>query len=260
MNQILRKEIIEDNKFIIQDKEYDFPYHYIPYFDNEGIPYRSRFLGWSLDYLCYTKQIADFIIDFNPKSILDVGCGDGRFLSLLSSEISNKVGCDLSERAISFAKAFNPEIDYRCVNAHSLTDKFDVVTAVEVLEHIPDDHISKFVSGLYNCTNPGGKIIICVPSTKMKLQKKHYRHYDESLLDKHILLSGFDLKKITTVRVLRHRDIIYKLYQIITANNFFSIAIPALDKWMWSWIWRKRYAPKKGKHIISIYEKREDYL
>lgn len=255
MNQVLGKENIERHKFSIQEKEYNFPYHYIPYFDDKGIPCRSRFLGWSLDYLCYTKQIADFIMDFNPTSILDVGCGDGRFLSLLSSEISTKVGCDLSSRAIVFAKAFNPEIDYRCVSANSITEKFDVVTAVEVLEHIPDDHISEFVSSLYNCTNPGGKIIICVPSTKIKLQEKHYRHYDENLLDKSILLTGLAIKKIKTIRVLRHRDIVYKLYQIITANNYFSITIPVLDKWIWNWIWIKRYAPKKGKHIISVYER-----
>lgn len=255
MTQLISRNKTTNDKFSIQEDEYIFPYHYIPHFNKRGIPQRSRRLGWSFDYLCYLKQVSEFVLAQKPNSILDVGCGDGRFLGLLGEMVTHRMGCDLSERAIKFAKAFNQEVDYRCIDANLISQQFDVVTAIEVLEHIPDDAMSSFVETLCKRTSPNGSIIICVPSTQMNLQEKHYRHYDEALLDKHMLSSGTPLQKIECVRVLRRRDILYRAYLRLTSNNFYNLEIPVMDKMIWNWVWNRRFHAERGTHIISVYKK-----
>jgi SAM-dependent methyltransferase len=244
-----------DNKFSLQESEYSFPYHYLPKFNKDEIPTLSRFLGWGMEYLCYTRQIVDFVLELAPESLLDVGCGDGRFLSLLGDSVNRKLGCDLSERAIVLAKAMNSTLDYRCVDVADIDGSFDVVTAIEVLEHVPEEAIKSFVTKLFDRVKHGSFLIVCVPSTAMKLQPKHYRHYDESLLDNHISLSDVKFEKINSVRVFRRRDIIYNLYLRLTLNKIYKIEIPILNKIIWKYIWMNRFSKERGLHIISIYRK-----
>ena len=169
-------------KFQRQELQYRFPYHYIPHLDEEGYATRFRILSWGLEYLCYQLHIAKLVEKCHPTSILDVGCGDGRFLGLLSDTIPRRVGVDLSEKAISYAKAFHPDVDYRCVDIKDLDENFDVITCIEVLEHIPEEQLYSFIKNLFRRCNPGGKLIISVPTKILPVNKKHYRHYDLTLL------------------------------------------------------------------------------
>lgn len=243
------------HKSFLQESEYSFPYHFIPSFTKDGIPVRSRFLGWGMEYLCYNLQAIKFVLDVTPQSLLDVGCGDGRFLSLVGDQVEKKVGCDLSSRAISFAKAMNPDVDYRCVDVHQIDEAFDVVTAIEVLEHIPDSNLEHFVAKLFDRVKKNGILIICVPSTCMRLSPKHYRHYDEKLLDQHISLPRVTYEKVDSVRIFPGRDLVYNLYLRLTSNAIYNLEAYALNKVVWEWIWNRRFSPKKGLHVISIYKK-----
>jgi hypothetical protein len=65
-------------RFNIQDTQIDFPYHYLPHVDRHGTRRLHRSLPWGLDYLCHMTFIADVVARHGPKSLLDVGCGDGR--------------------------------------------------------------------------------------------------------------------------------------------------------------------------------------
>jgi len=50
-----QKKARESDEYKIQDDEYKFPYHYIPYFDNNNSPNRIRILNNGFEYLCYTQ-------------------------------------------------------------------------------------------------------------------------------------------------------------------------------------------------------------
>jgi len=86
-----------------------------------------------------------------PSSILDVGCGEGvlvhqwaqRLAARETAERTRVVGIDLEEESIQagWAERQSPNLEYRVMQAANLpfTDnEFDLASAIEVLEHVPD--------------------------------------------------------------------------------------------------------------------------
>src|ERR1700710_1641280 len=80
------------------------------------------------------------------KAVLDVGCGGGILAEAMARSGAAVTAIDLSEKALSVAKLHQLEsgiaVDYRFVAVETLADEmpgaFDVVTCMELLEHVPD--------------------------------------------------------------------------------------------------------------------------
>jgi trans-aconitate methyltransferase len=121
-------------------------------------------------------------------SLLDVGCGDGRFLREVSAIYPEKriLGVDYSDQAIHRARAFNPHIEYKCVNIlnETLQEDFDIITLIETLEHIPLGQVPRFLEQLRKLMKPNGTLIICVPHSNLPIQMQHYQHFNSGSLDK----------------------------------------------------------------------------
>jgi 2-polyprenyl-3-methyl-5-hydroxy-6-metoxy-1,4-benzoquinol methylase len=80
-----------------------------------------------------------------PGSLLDVGCGEGVLVHRWAQRLgeARMVGIDLEEPSIQagWAERQAPNLEYRVMRAENLPfepDEFDVATAIEVLEHVPD--------------------------------------------------------------------------------------------------------------------------
>jgi SAM-dependent methyltransferase len=100
-----------------------------------GVPY-ERNDHW----LGFFGRIAERIVtDLRPTSVLDAGCAMGMLVEALHARGVDAWGIDISEYAISKVA---PEVADRC-RVGSLTDpldgRFDLVTCIEVLEHMPSD-------------------------------------------------------------------------------------------------------------------------
>lgn len=241
----------EKSKFELQDAQYEFPYHYIPHFDEQGYGSRSRILHWGFDYLLYMKHAVEQVSAYTPESLLDIGCGDGRLVGMLDGVVPKCVGVDLSERAIAFAKAFHPHIDFRCVDASTLDQSFDVVTAIQVLEHIPDDQTGGFFQAIRDRLQPHGKAIIMVPTVNLPLNPKHYRHYTAELLQAELEQAKANLE-VEQIEYLLDLNWLYSVHKRLNRRWWWLYEFSPLRRRIWRYFWsRLRYAEAATGAFLS---------
>jgi len=240
------------NKIQIQNLQYEFPYHYIPHFHLNGTPSLIRKLTWGFDYLCYQNHIKEKVLLMSPESVLEVGCGDGYFIGGLSSAISLRVGVDLSAKAIAFAKAFHPDCTFYCCDTGEVKEQFDIIFAIEVLEHIHELDLNRFFCTLANRLKNDGKVVISVPSTVVQLNEKHYRHYTSELLKQHIDQSGSGLYVID-IEYIYSNPWWFRFFKLFFDNRLFSLEVKPFMKLAWRQIWHHyRFANEKnGYHIVA---------
>jgi 2-polyprenyl-3-methyl-5-hydroxy-6-metoxy-1,4-benzoquinol methylase len=171
----------------IQESEYTFPYHYIPQWSSRHFS-QNRYWSWGFRYIGGLLVVLDQLKQMSFESLIDIGCGDGRFIQELQAIYPNAriLGIDYSAHAISMAQAMNPQGAYRQANVilEDLDELFDVATCIEVLEHIPLNDVSSFIKGLASTIRPGGTLVLTVPHINLPTSKKHYQHFSsEKLLD-----------------------------------------------------------------------------
>jgi len=234
----------------IQEDQYEFPYHHLvnfSHFDNHKTLYGG------LNYYGYINKVIEHINQENFHSLLDVGCGDGKLIFELAKENKARklVGIDYSERAILFAKAFNyrSDLEFICGDVRKLNGIYDVISIVEVLEHIHDDDMGEFLNSVFNLLSADGRLVVSVPSTNDPLNSKHYRHYTlESLLE---TLNQFKLEKHSfVISNSRAHVFIARL-----SNKFcsFSIMRSLLLKVSEKFFFNAK--EKTGTHIIAVFRK-----
>ncbi len=98
------------------------------------------------------------------KTALDVGCGGGILAEAMAAKGARVTGIDLAEKPIKVAMLHASEtgsrVDYRVVSAEALAEEmpesFDVVTCMEMLEHVPDPPST--VRACARLVKPGGQV------------------------------------------------------------------------------------------------------
>ena len=98
------------------------------------------------------------------KKVLDVGCGGGILSEAMAAAGAEVSGIDLSEKALKVAKLHLLEsglnVDYQLISAEALAEQkpgaFDVVTCMEMLEHVPDP--AAIVAACARLVKPGGHV------------------------------------------------------------------------------------------------------
>jgi len=175
-----------NQEFAIQSAQYQFPYHYLVDIQKKEF---SKNLGWGLDYFTYMNKAIQLVKKYARVDILDIGCGDGFLLNNLMREPGMQsveaVGIDIDEKPIRFAQAFATELPnttFLFEDIFKYDRKFQLISCIETLEHIPDDMIDRFVARMSYLLKEGGTLVVSVPSVNTPLNKKHFRHYSGKLL------------------------------------------------------------------------------
>ncbi len=131
--------------------------------------------------IAYIRDNAAEHFDRDPKKldclkglrILDIGCGGGLLSEPLARLGAQVVGADPAEENVAAARAHAEEsgieVDYRATTAEALAEageKFDVVLAMEVVEHVAD--VELFVNVCASMVKPGGLLIAATLNRTLK--------------------------------------------------------------------------------------------
>ncbi len=111
-------------------------------------------------------EYIDSHVSLKNKRVLDVGCGGGILSESMYSKGADVTGIDLGEKALNVAKLHQYEsgtkVDYRLVSVEQLASEqpasFDVVTCMEMLEHVPDPE--SIVAACARLVKPGGAVFL----------------------------------------------------------------------------------------------------
>ena len=105
------------------------------------------------------------IAPLQGKKVLDVGCGGGILTDAMARSGAQALGIDLATKSLKVAQlhaleAQTPNVQYREVTVEALAAErpasFDVVTCMEMLEHVPDP--SSIVRACAQLVKPGGHV------------------------------------------------------------------------------------------------------
>ncbi|MBI3650454.1 MAG: class I SAM-dependent methyltransferase [Acidobacteria bacterium] len=147
------------------------------------------------------KTIKQVIVRFKNPAMLDVGCGTGINYNVLS-KYGETVSCDFSKDALTFAKSrgINNLVCSRVETLPFQSSSFDVITALDVLEHIDDDLAG--LQELLRVTKPEGLLVITVPAYGFLWSEhdealQHRRRYAASELRNKLTISGFEVERIS---------------------------------------------------------------
>lgn len=109
----------------------------------------------------------DALAQIKGKRVLDIGCGGGILSDAMARKGALVTGIDLSTKALKVAQlhaleAGTTNVDYQEISAEAMaqqeTGAFDVVTCMEMLEHVPDP--SSVVRACATLVKPGGWVFL----------------------------------------------------------------------------------------------------
>ena len=103
-------------------------------------------------------------LDLNGATVIDIGCGGGILAESMASAGAAVNGIDMAEGPLAVARLHQHEskakVDYRQATAEELAEEapasFDVVTCLEMLEHVPDP--AQVIRSCAELVKPGGDL------------------------------------------------------------------------------------------------------
>ncbi|MBM2817615.1 MAG: Methyltransferase type 12 [Parcubacteria group bacterium] len=242
-----------NDKQKLQEVSYKTPYHW---FSDDALSQNGRL------YFGYLNFCVSIVKKFGNGSILDAGCGDGRFLGQVAKLGDNYslFGADYSERAIEFARLLVPQGQFSTSNLSKLqygSNSFDAVFLIETLEHIEPSNISMILKESSRVLKKDGVLIVTVPSSLQGIPpsgSKHYQHFTTKSLTE----TASEYFRVDTIfgqdRACFH--ILKLLYKLID-NKF--IDIKPLRKFYNKHIWTRYFNvcdKEKGRRLIAIFKKK----
>lgn len=137
----------------------------------------------------------------NSRRALDLGCGAGLNLERLS-QYAQTTGTDYYEEALHFCRrrGFTRLCKADAANLPFASNSFDIVTALDVIEHLDDDRVA--LEELLRVMRPGGVLIVSVPAYRFLWTYwddilGHRRRYTTAMMREAATSAGFQVRKLS---------------------------------------------------------------
>ncbi|HUY80297.1 MAG TPA: class I SAM-dependent methyltransferase [Acidobacteriaceae bacterium] len=134
-----------------------------------GISYQHRAGFRSLSHAYLKPKVDRFTADIaRGSTVLDLGCGNGTFLSQYQDRGWKLFGLDFSTTGIEAAKQSYPDIQFVLSDAQTCVETLremlgaaDLIISTEVIEHLYDP--PAFVEQVFELLKPGGRFVLSTP-------------------------------------------------------------------------------------------------
>ena len=191
-------------------------------------------------------QKFEFLKRYLPKTgkLLDIGCGPGTFIGTLSNTAMDCTGIDIAPDQIDYAARNygNNKARFKSIAletfAKDSTERFDVISFVEVLEHLPEDAAIKMLKSAKSLLSPGGKILVTTPNYhsawpfveflvnrlgEVRYEDQHINRYDAKKLESHLRISGYDAGRISAFMSFSPfiAAVSWKISKLVSRNDLY---------------------------------------
>jgi 2-polyprenyl-3-methyl-5-hydroxy-6-metoxy-1,4-benzoquinol methylase len=207
------------------------------------------------------------------RRLLDVGCGNGKYLDLMRSLGWRVEGVEVDPVAVRQARAMEIEVRQGCLEDQDYpADSFDAIALRHVIEHVHDP-----LGLLKECRRilkPDGRLVICTPNFESYGRNKFHGFWLGLDPPRHLMLFGFQsfqdlaqkagLKEIKLYSTPTMARSIYLASRSIERQGYCSLSSPgnardrvnaSLFAW-WEWL-LLLIKPQLGEELVYIGEKRD---
>lgn len=159
--------------------------------------------------------------------VLDVGAHDRRIQRYLDG-----LKIDANYRSLDVDRSF--QHDYYAFD--EVREKFDLITVLDVVEHIPPEVISQMLTDCFSVLKPGGGIILTTPNVphpvRLWCDCTHVTAMHHAELGGFVLSAGFERPTLHRIREMRLRDwlllpLVWPTLKFLEIDYAFGIAMTA---------------------------------
>lgn len=168
------------------------------------------------------RLLDDYLTPRADARLLDVGCGTGTMLIHLK-RYGSTFGVDMDHEAVKFCNERNLQTVAQATagNLPFAEDAFDLLTMLDVLEHIPDQDGA--LAEANRVIRPGGFLMVAVPAYQFLWGaqdevSQHRRRYTAQQLNSRIADAGLRVRRLTYFNTV--------LFPPIAAIRLFRRAVP----------------------------------
>jgi len=109
------------------------------------------------------KTIGHTVLSKDPKTLIDIGCGQGEFCHIMELNGIKTLGVDLSSKQVEIA--VSKGTNAKCIDIKDIKETFECATATfDVINYIPKDQIQVFLKSCYNVLTDKGYFIFDINS------------------------------------------------------------------------------------------------
>jgi len=151
--------------------------------------------------------------------MLDVGCGNGRFLTTMRTLGWEVQGVEFSESGVKACRMSDLPVHHGDLASAAFPDgSFDLITARHVIEHIPEPH--PFMAELVRVLRPGGRLVIETPCSTALGRQWFNTHWYANDVPRHLFLfSPANLERLGSSHGLRRSGTIMESTPKIFLNS-----------------------------------------
>lgn len=210
----------------------DYTVHYAQWHDTSAAHrnYMSKFYRSAIEQ--DLKEAATRLgRPLGELKVLDFGCGMGLLLNFCRDlGLTNLCGFEIDENQAKIARELNLRIEDSKTPSSWLsqcTEKFDVILAIDVIEHIGEEHASETVMAMRNLLVDSGTLIVTVPNANSSVAARwryidltHRTSFTEHSLRHLLLSSGFSAVTVKESEIVRFYGERRSLFERVSERLF----------------------------------------